>query len=68
MKKRIYIFSPSSAVRNKAALRRGVARLKAMGHEVRAIDMTSGLQGIRRVKGGLEGGADPRREGVARGH
>jgi muramoyltetrapeptide carboxypeptidase len=33
-KKRIYIFSPSSAVRNKDAVRRGVARLKAMGHEV----------------------------------
>ena len=32
--KRIYIYSPSSAVRNKAAVRRGVARLKAMGHEV----------------------------------
>jgi muramoyltetrapeptide carboxypeptidase len=32
--KRIYIFSPSSAVRNKAAVRRGVARLKALGHEV----------------------------------
>jgi muramoyltetrapeptide carboxypeptidase len=31
---RIYIFSPSSAVRNKAAIRRGIARLKAMGHEV----------------------------------
>lgn len=33
-KKRIYIFSPSSAVRNKDAVRRGIARLKAMGHEV----------------------------------
>jgi muramoyltetrapeptide carboxypeptidase len=33
-KKRIYIFSPSSAVRNKVAFRRGVARLKALGHEV----------------------------------
>lgn len=31
---RIYVFSPSSAVRNKDAVRRGVARLKAMGHEV----------------------------------
>jgi muramoyltetrapeptide carboxypeptidase len=31
---RIYIYSPSSAVRNKAAVRRGIARLKAMGHEV----------------------------------
>ncbi|HEX7889246.1 MAG TPA: LD-carboxypeptidase [Ramlibacter sp.] len=33
-KQRIYIFSPSSAVGNKAAVRRGIARLKAMGHEV----------------------------------
>jgi muramoyltetrapeptide carboxypeptidase len=33
-KKRIYIFSPSSAVRNKDAVKRGVARLKALGHEV----------------------------------
>jgi muramoyltetrapeptide carboxypeptidase len=32
--KRIYIFSPSSAVRNKAAVKRGIARLKAMGHDV----------------------------------
>jgi muramoyltetrapeptide carboxypeptidase len=30
----IYIFSPSSAVRNKAAVRRGVARLKKLGYEV----------------------------------
>jgi len=41
--------------------------LKAMGHDVRAIDMPSGLQGIRRTKTGWEGGADPRREGAARG-
>lgn len=30
----IYIYSPSSAVRDKAAFRRGVARLKQLGHEV----------------------------------
>ena len=30
----IYIFSPSSAVRDKAAFRRGLQRLKAQGHEV----------------------------------
>jgi gamma-glutamyltranspeptidase / glutathione hydrolase len=41
--------------------------LRAMGHDVRLIDMPSGLQGIRRVAGGLEGGADPRREGAAVG-
>lgn len=34
MKKHIYIFSPAGAVRDKAAFKRGVARLKAMGHEV----------------------------------
>jgi len=30
----IYIYSPSGAVRDKAAFKRGVARLQAMGHEV----------------------------------
>lgn len=34
MKKHIYIFSPSSAIRDKALVRRGVARLKALGHDV----------------------------------
>jgi muramoyltetrapeptide carboxypeptidase len=32
--RRIYIYSPSSAVRDKAAFRRGVQRLQALGHEV----------------------------------
>jgi muramoyltetrapeptide carboxypeptidase len=32
--KHIYIYSPSGAVRDKAAFRRGVKRLKALGHEV----------------------------------
>ena len=43
------------------------AALRSMGHEVRVIEMTSGLQAIRRTGAGWEGGADPRREGVARG-
>lgn len=34
MKKHIYIFSPSSAIRDKALVRRGVARLEGLGHEV----------------------------------
>ena len=34
MKKHIYIYSPSSAVSDKAVIRRGVARLKALGHQV----------------------------------
>ena len=34
MKKHIYIYSPSSAVRDKASFRRGVKRLTALGHDV----------------------------------
>ncbi len=41
--------------------------LKARGHEVREMDMTSGLQAIERRPNGWFGGADPRREGVVRG-
>jgi gamma-glutamyltranspeptidase/glutathione hydrolase len=49
------------------ALEQVAPALKAMGHDVREIDMTSGLQGIRRTADGWQGGADPRREGVALG-
>lgn len=41
--------------------------LTAMGHQVRPVKFDSGVNGIRRVNGGYEGGADPRREGVALG-
>jgi len=34
---------------------------------VREIELTSGLQVLRRTRGGLQGGADPRREGVVLG-
>ena len=34
MKKHIYIYSPSSAVRDKTSFKRGIKRLKALGHEV----------------------------------
>ena len=42
--------------------------LQAMGHEVSIRPLVSGLHAIRRVDGRLEGGADPRREGVATGY
>ncbi len=44
-----------------------VDALKARGHEVREMDMTSGLQAIERTPRGWFGGADPRREGVVLG-
>jgi len=44
-----------------------VEPLRALGHEVRVIDMTSGVHGIERTRAGWSGGADPRREGVAKG-
>jgi gamma-glutamyltranspeptidase / glutathione hydrolase len=45
--------------------------LRERGHDVRLIEMTSGLHGIERIPGkgagGWRGGADPRREGIAKG-
>jgi gamma-glutamyltranspeptidase/glutathione hydrolase len=41
--------------------------LKALGHRVVVTGMSSGLHGIEPFRYGLIGGADPRREGVARG-
>ncbi|HCN73228.1 MAG TPA: gamma-glutamyltransferase [Pusillimonas sp.] len=41
--------------------------LEQMGHEVRLESLPSGLQGIVITPDGVEGGADPRREGVALG-
>jgi gamma-glutamyltranspeptidase/glutathione hydrolase len=43
------------------------AALEARGHDVRYVDKTSGLQAIERTPTGWFGGADPRREGTARG-
>lgn len=44
-----------------------IRQLEAWGHTVTPMDMTSGLQVIRRDGAGWLGGADPRREGVALG-
>ena len=41
--------------------------LEALGHKVKVRRLNSGLHGIERLPAGLRGGADPRREGVARG-
>jgi gamma-glutamyltranspeptidase/glutathione hydrolase len=41
--------------------------MAAMGHEVQRRDLTSGLHILAVAPGGLEGGADPRRDGIALG-
>ena len=46
------------------ALRDG---LVALGHDVKVMEMNSGLHAIAVTPAGLEGGADPRREGVVLG-
>jgi len=44
-----------------------VDAMKAKGHEVREMNMTSGLQAIQKTATGYFGGADPRREGLVMG-
>jgi len=46
---------------------RFVEALKAAGHEVKEVAMTSGVQAISKTHRGYVGGADPRREGVVLG-
>ncbi len=51
-----------------SALENLAAALRAMGHPVAAVDLVSGVHGIVRTPRGLQGGADPRREGIALGN
>ncbi len=44
-----------------------VGALRAMGHQIRTFDLSSGLHGIVSTANGWQGGADPRREGIAKG-
>lgn len=41
--------------------------LRERGHRVTEAELPTGLQLVQRTAGGLSGGADPRKEGVARG-
>ena len=42
-------------------------RLRALGHDVSVLPLTSGAGAILRERGAWVGGADPRREGTVRG-
>jgi gamma-glutamyltranspeptidase/glutathione hydrolase len=66
------IAAPNMGSRNReteiergTALEGIAAALRAMGHPVETLDLVSGTQAIVRTPGGLLGGADPRREGMA---
>ncbi len=43
------------------------AALQKRGHDIEMVPLPSGLQGIERTEGGWRGGADSRREGIAKG-
>jgi len=43
------------------------SKLHKMGFKIKVRDLNSGLQGILITAEGFEGGADPRREGIALG-
>ena len=68
------IAAPNMGSRNReteiekgSALESIAAALRALGHPVEAVELNSGLHAIMRTPGGLAGGADPRREGIALG-
>lgn len=41
--------------------------LKALGHDTRVVAVDTGMQALRATSRGIDGGADPRRDGVALG-
>jgi len=62
-------FSRNDGLRIEAGtqLEKMVPALEKIGHQVKLFNRESGLNGIFVNEGGLEGGADKRREGVALG-
>ncbi|MEM7746926.1 MAG: gamma-glutamyltransferase [Pseudomonadota bacterium] len=58
--------SPLQILRHAPSVWHGI-RMRPFGHRLRPSLMTSGLHIVTREDGMLMGGADPRREGVARG-
>ncbi len=44
-----------------------VQSLRSLGHEIQRIPLTSGVSAVKKLETGFAGGADPRRDGVAKG-
>lgn len=59
--------NPAAVVEQDRFSQELIDALEAMGHEITARELTSGLQAIQRTENGYFGGADPRREGVVMG-
>jgi gamma-glutamyltranspeptidase/glutathione hydrolase len=64
---RIANLNGTTELEDRAPLPGHADALRALGHEVQVRRHEGGLTAIRRVGDGWEGGADPRRDGVARG-
>jgi gamma-glutamyltranspeptidase/glutathione hydrolase len=64
---RILNMNGPTELENKGDLPAQAERLRALGHEVQVRAHEGGLTAIRREGDGWGGGADPRRDGVARG-
>ena len=64
---RILNMNGPTELENKGELPAQAERLRALGHEVQVRPHEGGLTAIRREGDGWGGGADPRRDGVARG-
>ncbi|GGD68886.1 gamma-glutamyltransferase [Lacimicrobium alkaliphilum] len=56
-----------TALEKGTGLSESVKAFESLGHDVKVIDLNSGIHGVLLKDGKLIGGADPRREGVALG-
>lgn len=64
---RVHNLNGPTELEDRGALPAQADGLRALGHQVQVARHGGGLSAIRRIDGGWEGGADPRRDGTARG-
>jgi gamma-glutamyltranspeptidase/glutathione hydrolase len=64
---RVANLTGTTELEDRGTMREMAERLRAMGHEVQVRRHEGGLSGVRRLATGWDGGADRRRDGIARG-
>ena len=64
---RVLNLNGPTELEDRGSLATQASGLRALGHQVQVGRHAGGLSAIRRIDGGWEGGADPRRDGIARG-